>query len=141
MRGEQDELLIMENCGGDIRGTNYFDTERARHGFFFVSWNASVARILVPDTQRSVLLEMATGKECVITRGTLDGGDALEVMFDDHSVAPFALWLCGWATDRWVASDDRPITVAAWTRDGKAGEWVGRYRTVRNLPCLRPWGR
>ena len=140
MRFEQHEPLVIANRGGDIRETNYFDTERAWHGFFFVSWNASVARILVPDTQRSVLLQMATGKECVITRGTLAGADALELMFDDHSDVPFALCLGGWATDRWFASADQPFTVAAWTRDGKAGEWVGRYRTVEHLPCLQPWG-
>lgn len=142
IRPEQPESLIMiANRGGDIEETNYFDTEMARHGFFFLSWNASVARLLVPDTQRSVLLEMATGKECVITRGTLAGADALELMFDDHSDAPLALHMCRWATDRLIANDDKPFTVAAWTRDGKAGEWVGRYRTVKDLPCLRPWGR
>ena len=129
------------NRGGDILQTNYFDTKRARHGFCFVSWNASVARILVPDTQRSALHEMATATECVITRGCLDGADTLEMMFDDHSDAPFVLCLCRRSTDRWFASDDRPFTVAAWTRDGKAGEWVGGYRTVKDLPCLQPWGR
>jgi hypothetical protein len=141
VRFEQHEPLIFANRGGDIRETNYFDSAMARQGLFFLSWNASVARILVPDTQRSALHEMATATECVITRGCLDGVDTLEVMFDDHSVAPFVVCLGCQFTDRWVASYDQPFTVAAWTSDGKVGEWVGRYRTVEHLPCLQPWGR
>lgn len=138
---EQPQQLIIANRGGDIRETNYFDSSMARQGMFFLSWNASVGRILVPDTQRRVLREMATATECVVTRGRLNGADTLELMFDDRSDAPYVLYLCRQSTDRWFASDDRPFTVAAWTRDGKAGEWVGRYRTADELPCLRPWGR
>lgn len=141
IRVEQTEPLIIANRGGDIQETNYFDSAMARQGMFFLSWNASVGRILVPDTQHRFLLEMATATECVMTRGSAKGEDTLELMFDDRSNAPFVIYMCQQSTDRWFASVDKPFTVAAWTRDGKAGEWVGRYRMVDELPCLRPWGR
>ncbi len=127
------------NDGGAIQETNYFDSEHAKSGLFFVSWNASVARVLVPDGRMDVIDEMRTGRICVISRGLLNRVDALELMFDDGSDSPFALHVDMRQTDRAVPDDHKPFTVAAWTRAGKVAEWPAKYRVVKKLPYLMPW--
>lgn len=132
-------MIIIENAGADIASTNYFETSNAKAGYYFVSWNASTARILVPDSLVGSLDEMRTGRICVISRGKLDGIDALEIMFDDDSEAPYALHLGLEQIDRSIVNDGKPFRVAAWTSRGKAGDWKGKYRVVNKLPCMKPW--
>lgn len=82
---------------------------------------------------------MLSGRACVISRGKWNGKDALELMFDDDSHAPFAVHLSLGMVDRAITNDGKPFRVAAWTRMGKAFEWEGKYRVVRKLPCMKPW--
>lgn len=136
-----DGLIMLEivNAGAEIKSTNYFDTAHALRGLYYVSWNASSARVLVPDVQLGALDEMRTGRICVISRGKLYGVDALELMFDDGSDAPFALHIEMRQTDRAIIDDHQSFKVAAWTRAGKVAEWSGKYRVVQELPYLEPW--
>lgn len=133
-------MISISNAGADIASTNYFETPNARAGRYFVSWNASTARILVPDSLVGNLNEMSTGRICVISRGKWNGVDALEFMFDDDSDAPYALHLGLGQVDRSIANDGKPFRVTAWTSKGKAGDWKGKYRVVDELPCMEPWG-
>lgn len=116
-------MIEIVNAGPAIERTNYFDTAHAAHGLFYVSWNASVARILVPDSQIPALDEMRTGRMCVISRASFRGADALELMFDDGTEAPYAVHVEMRQTDRAVADEHKPFTVTAWTRVGKQAEW------------------
>lgn len=77
-----------------IARTTYWDCELAANGLLYLSWNARTARLLVPDDQRGMLNEMATGREVIISRGpwqTIGGRDALELLFEDDSDSPFCL--------------------------------------------------
>ena len=132
-------MISISNAGADIASTNYFETPNARAGRYFVSRNASTARILVPDSLVRNLNEMSTGRICVISRGKWNGIDALEFMFDDDSDAPYALHLGLGQVDRSIANDGKPFRVTAWTSKGKAGDWKGKYRVVDELPCMEPW--
>lgn len=134
-----EQMISVGNEGADITSTNYFESKHASLGLFYVSWNASTARILVPDSHRSEIPEMRTGRVCVISRGKLKGVDVLEFMFDDGSDAPYALYIDSRNVDRMVKDDDKPFKVTAWTREGRAAEWDGKYRVVKTLPCLAPW--
>ena len=134
-----DECLHFENNGGDLVETNYFDTEVARNGFMYLSWNASVARLLVPDSQILHVQEMKTGQYCVITRGLMVGRDTLEIMFEDGSQAPFVIYIDTAQTNRLVSNHNMPFTVAAWTRTGKVAQWEGKYRVATRLPNMQPW--
>lgn len=136
-----EQMFIFCNAGADITGTNYFQSNHAASGLFYVSWNASTARILVPDSRISEIDEMRTGRICVISRGRFKGVDALELMFDDESDQPYALYLDIRNTDRVIKPRNEPFKVAAWTSQGKVAEWVGKYRVVKRLPCLAPWGK
>lgn len=132
-------MIEIGNSGENVAQTNYFDSTAAIKGLFFVSGNASVMRILVPDIQFAALAEMCTGKICVISRGSLQGKDGLEFMFDDDSDSPFAIHMSMSQTSRILSKHQKPFIVTAWTRVGKIMEWPGKYRVVRTLPCMDPW--
>lgn len=134
----QNNTIIIVNNGVLISGTNYFETELAQAGIFFFSWNASALRILVPDNQLEELLEMATGQECIITRGRYYGNDCFELMFDDDSDDPYVIFT-GMEAVNGRVEENRSFEVTAWSSKGIEAEWIGRYRKVEHLPCLEPW--
>lgn len=134
-----DNAITICNKGAAINSTNYFEHEHARHGLLFFSWNASTLRILVPDNQIEKISEMNTGLQCVISRGQYLGQDYLELMFDDESEEPFVIFANVQCVDRDLKLENQPFTVTAWTSQGLASEWIGRFRQVKILPCLAPW--
>lgn len=132
-------MLQITSDGGDILYTNYFDSLQARAGLIFVSWNAYTARVLVPDAHLWMISELHSVAECIISRGKMDGNDALELMFEDSTDSPFAIFMGMHQTDRIIRNDCTPFTVAVWTRVGKVAQWPGYYRVVTELPFLEPW--
>ncbi|MDR2092310.1 MAG: hypothetical protein LBP58_03185 [Azoarcus sp.] len=141
------EMTII-NRGQVIEKTDYFDTPQARAGFLFLSWNAGAARILLPDSQAHMLREMKTGKTVIISRGPLvdhDGRDAIELLFEDDSDAPFSAHLLIEQTDRNLPETNQGggFVVTVWSRHGgslrERLRLPGKYRTVASLPCLEPW--
>lgn len=142
-------MIAIVNSGKEITETNYWDTEFAKRGFFYLSWNAGALRLLVPENQEDQVQEMLTGKICIVSRGMLDTNkwsgrsrgkiDSLELMFDDGSNNPFALHVEMQMSDRAIVDDGKDFVVAIWTRSGKKGEMPGRYRVVKKLPCLKAW--
>lgn len=137
-------MLIIENRGQAIAATNYWDSDHAKAGYFYLSWNAGAARILVPDVYKPALRDMRGAKYVIISRGpwTEQGGrDALELLWEDGSDSPFAIHLVTEQTDRLVPETDQGagLTVTAWTRGGQKGRWPGRYRLVPRIPCLDAW--
>jgi hypothetical protein len=133
-------LVRIENDGPRLASTDYFDNEHARRGFFFASWNAGALRLLVPDVRLGMVDEMRTGTLCVVTRGSLEGLPALELMWDDGSDSPFAVHVDQRQADRLVpVAGDPKIQVAAYGRAGLLAEWPGRYRSAPRLPYLAPW--
>lgn len=130
------------NAGPDIARTNYFDTHHARHGLYYLNWNAGAARLLVPDSAVPALEDMRTTKRSVIvTRGMLDGMDAYELFFDDDSQDPFSVTADARHSDRTITDVAASFTVVAWTRQGKAASWPGHFRIAPTLPFLEPWNK
>ena len=132
-------LLVFENDGGDITETNYLDSPMGSAGMFYMSGNAGVVRLLVPDTELRQLSEMKTGKLCVLTSGVYRRQPSIEVMFDDGSNTPFVLYLSTDQCDFRVSGDRTRTTLTAWTRSGKVGEWPAHQRVGKQLPNLKPW--
>lgn len=137
-------MHIIENNGSEIASTNYWQSEHARRGYFFLSWNAGACRLLVPDSQLAALAEMRGAHEVIISRGcwTDQGGrDAVELLWEDGSDNPLCLHLVAEQCDRLIPDTDQGggFVVTAWTQDGQQGSWPGRYRTVETIPCLLPW--
>ena len=138
-------LLKFENRGQAIASTNYWDSEHAKGGFCYLSWNAGAARLLIPDSQKLLLHDMRSADYVIISRGpwTEKGKrDALELLFEDNSERPFCLHMTSEQTDRLLPESEQGsgFVLTVWTRGGLKLRMPGRYRTVREIPCLMEWG-
>lgn len=141
-------MIIIENLGSDITGTNYWETEHAMRGLFFVSYSGGAFRLLVPGCQESLITEMAMAKVVVVSRGPWpkqNGRDAVEILFDDGTDYPFSLHLVAEQFEPKPLDTDRDRTgqpprwkLTVWTQDGKKKlELPCRYRFVKKIPCLK----
>lgn len=155
-----DELQagIIKNDGSLIEATDFWQLAIAKAGKFYLSINAGCFRLLVPRSQEQVIREMRTARQIVVTRGMADldklpgGGkgqvEALEILFEDGSADPFALFLdCAYSVQRIPADSDIGGTFdfTAWTHlvglRGRLayGPVPCYYRRSLRLPDLRPW--
>lgn len=137
-------MLIIENRGQAITRTNYWDSEHAARGFVYLTWNARAGRVLLPDAAKPMLREMRGAREVIVSRGPWPeqgGRDALELLFEDGSDAPFCVHLAAEQCDRLLPDRDQGggFVVTVWTRGGEKLRLPGRYRTVAAIPCLAPW--
>jgi hypothetical protein len=136
--------MIISNRSQAILATEYWDSAHARAGYVFLSWNAGAGRVLIPDSQKALLRDMKPAREVIVSRGPwIDQGgrEALELMWEDDSDAPFCLHLVAEQCDRLLPDTDQGggFVITAWTRGGLKGRWPGRYRHVDRIPYLEPW--
>ncbi len=143
------QQLQIKNQGQEIIATNFWETEHALRGVFYLSINAGAFRLLVPEVNGSTIAEFRTAKDVIISRGPwkAEGGrDALEILFDDGTDDPFAIHLDVRQVDRMPASTDagRKVLFTAWTkgRDKPVRVYTHDcyYRIVPELPWLKPFG-
>jgi hypothetical protein len=137
-------MLTIQNRGQAIAHTNYWDSDHARRGYLYLTWNAGAARLLIPDVAKPLLHDMKNAQEVIVSRGPWtahDHRDALELLWEDHTDTPFAIHLVAEQTDRLLPETDQGsgFVVTAWTRGGCKARWPGRYRVVDAIPCLQPW--
>ena len=137
-------MLTISNRGQAIISTNYCDRQQARAGYCYLSWNAGAGRVLIPDSAKDMLRELKGAREVIVSRGPWadqGGREALELMWEDDSDAPYSLCIVAEQTDRLLPDTDQGggFVVTVWTRGGLKGRWPGRYRKVERLPCLEPW--
>jgi hypothetical protein len=142
------EVILVRNDNHKIAETNYWDSEKAKKGFYYMSLNAGYYRLLVPEGNDSFIKEISTANEVVISRGPAQQmnpprPDAFEIMFEDGSDCPYSI----------------TSTPDCWeSYPGKENEgWFGKfavycksskdpvieftrvyYRRVKSLPCLEP---
>jgi len=140
--------IQISNDGPEIIATNYWETPLPGRGLVYVSVNARTFRILVP--RGFELSDFGPVREVIVFRGPWpDQGmlDAIEVLFDDGTVSPFALHLSPGQIDRLPGLQDsgrRDLACSVWIRGGKgqpvkALEWRAGFRVVPRIPCLKPW--
>jgi hypothetical protein len=143
------DTLRIENEGPEISATNYFESEYARRGSFYLTLNAGAFRLLVPPVHESAVAEFRTAREVIVSRGPWPAEgrkDALEILFDDHTDNPFSLHFGAEQVDRFPTAEDATgeWVFSAWVR-GKAGptrayQTKCYYRIVPSLPYLKPLG-
>lgn len=143
-RKEAPQFICTENKGQAIVKTNYWDSELAIKGLLYLTWNAGAARLLLPDSQKLALREMRGAKYVIISRGPSvehGGGDALELLFEDNSDAPFSIHLSVEQSDRTISVEEsgKEFFVTVWTRGGEKLRLPGKYRQVDSIPCLQEW--
>jgi hypothetical protein len=134
-------MIKIENKGQQVVSTNYWGSEHAKRGYFYLSWNAGAARLLVPDSMKAQIREMKSAEYVVVSRGKFEGRDALELMFEDGSDSPYVVHMVTEQTDRLIPESDQGggFVVAVWTRSGMKLRLPGKYREVDVLPCLAAW--
>ncbi|END9375625.1 hypothetical protein ABMH76_004694, partial [Escherichia coli] len=76
-------MFFIENEGQAVARTDYWQSVQAQAGYVYLSWNAGAARLLVPDAAKHLLREMRGAEYVIISKGTLHGRDALELVFED----------------------------------------------------------
>ena len=137
--------IFISNQGGELASTNYWDSAMAKAGLLFLSWNAGVARIFLPDICISMLREMKTGKYCIISQGPLIPcnitGSTIELLFEDDTDTPFSLQMGAGQVDRRINCTKPQVgfNVTVWSRNGKLHSMPGKLRSANLLPCLKPW--
>lgn len=138
-------MLSIENDGQAILRSNYWDTPLNESGTIAISMNAGAFRILLPDSMVDQVAEMLTAREVIVSKGHYQARRAYEILFDDHTDSPYSLMVDG----RQFASlqpEDREhgkeVRVSVWVRGPeRVLEMPARFRVVRRLPCLQPWGK
>ncbi len=90
------DLITIENDGIILQQTNYFDTQQAQAGEFYLTWNKGHCRLLVPDSMKHFLNDMKVAK--LIEMEKIEGG--VRILFDDLSDMPFSITIDDQQTDR-----------------------------------------
>ena len=137
--------IIFSNAGQAIKATNYWQSEHARSGLVYLSWNAGAGRLLVPMTQLAMLAEMETAKYVIVSRGPASVGvktAEIELLFEDDSETPFSIQMSLAQCDRIIPASNEGggFDITVWTETGEQMRFPGKYRIVKKLPCLKPWG-
>jgi hypothetical protein len=132
-------LITIENRGQKIKDTNYWTSDYAKSGKIFLSVNAGCIRMLIPESMFTIIPEIETGKKVIISRGPwpdMGKEDAFELMFEDYSDNPFALWV---GTEQWdlIPKKSQKWDFSAWTQTGMFYSAKCKYRTVTKLPWLK----
>jgi hypothetical protein len=133
------ECYFVANRGQAITSTNYWDSEAARAGLYYLSWNAGAARLLVPDGEEHQIQEMSTATFVSISQGPLGGDrkkEVLELLFDDKSEYPFLLFLGMSQTDRRIHAQPgraESTVLSVWTRGGEQMRRPASHRLVRYI--------
>lgn len=138
--------LQVANDGPRISSTNFWSTELAKREFVYVSVNAGAFRLLLPDSLELSLQDMAQASQVVVSRGPWweqNLPDALELLFEDGSSAPYALHMHTLQWDRLpggVEDGRSDLTMLVYTRGSTERlSLPAAFRMVAALPCLRPW--
>ena len=137
-------MTSIRNDGAKLVETDYWETDYARSGLLFLSWNAGAARLLIPPSQIWLVEEFRSGEYVIISRGPWidnDGKQGIEIMVEDHTNTPFFWMLTLDFCDRIMpsTSSGTEIQFDVYTRDGKTLSKPGHYRVVPQLPYRRAW--
>lgn len=130
-------MIKIENNGSQLTYTNYWQTEHAKKGLFYVSINAGCMRLLVPESQYGTILEIKTGKSILIERGKWKdqyNRDALVITFDDRSKTPYCIFVLTEQCDRLISEKKCTLDFAVYTQRGLLQSWKNaQYKTVDYL--------
>ena len=133
-------MLIIKNDGKDIKSANYWESAYAKNGFFYMSGNDNALRLLVPPSK----MEIATvnASEAIISRGPWppNNGDAIEVMLEDGTDAPYCVHFGKEQCDLLPEPGQEGLVFSLWgPGPKKLVELPCRYRHAPILPWLKPW--
>jgi hypothetical protein len=137
-------MLTVENDGPRIASTNFFETDQAKAGKFFVSVYAGTLRLLIPDAHAAIIKETKTAEYVILSRGPWpaeEHTEGVELLWENHSASPFALHLTATSFDILPPEPEpgRHWYLTAWVNGPKqVGEWQCHWRRVPEIPWLKP---
>lgn len=141
-------MISIRNDGPILVETNYWATENAARGLYYLTTNAGCMRLLVPQSlAHPARMEpmIRDVREVVLTRGRFEGQDnTVEVMFEDDSLSPFCILIDPKQVDRrWTPKDEgKRCAFAIYTELGKFAEFSRCFlRSAAMLPYAHPYSR
>ena len=139
-------FITISNRGQAIEDTNYWDHPNAQAGYFYLSWTAGAARLLVPDNQKLSVREMRSAKYVIVSRGPWHdqgGREAVELLFEDESDCPYCLHLVAEQCDKLIPAAEQGggFVMTVWTRGGLKLRLPAKYRMVDAIPCMKEWSK
>lgn len=107
-------MLEFKNDGEKLVSTNYFDSNFAKLGEFYLTWNNNVGRLLVPDLMIGVIDEIKS--TTIVEIEYIDGG--LDLFFiDDDPDYPYQIRIAKEQTDRFDRKKGK-TKIAVYTKSG-----------------------
>ncbi len=87
------KFISVENEGKKLKTTNYWQSEHAEKGYFYLSVNVGCVRLLCPSSNVFHIPDIRTGKVVIISNGTWveKGKEGVGLLFEDYSENSFAL--------------------------------------------------
>lgn len=140
-------LFVEENDGTELVASNYWGSDMAQKGFFFLSINAGAFRLLVPENQEKLIEEFKTGEYSIISKGpNLESLNFLnpftcELLFEDHTITPYMLWINASQVSRYLLDEDdgKKFKLSVWTKGcNKVLEMDAYFRVVNRMPYMKP---
>ena len=129
------------NNGPDISKTNYFDSEYAKNGYFYLSTNEDCVRLLVPGSEAKTVKENRKDTEYIIlSRGPWfkrNIEDSVEILFENQCTKRSAIHLPATACDG-LPGEGGVWCFALYLKAGKKFECPLFFRKVIKVPCLLP---
>ena len=140
-------MIATENDGPLILSSTYWGSEYDQAGKPYCSVNAGCLRVLVPQSDRTLIDEARKCQFVTLSRGpwpAAGAAEAVEILFEDDSDSPYAVHLTSASFDSLPA---RPLQGQEWTitlwelLQGKPHRVALRrclWRRVPQLPWLKP---
>jgi len=132
--------MMIQNDGQRIVTSDYWQSQHSRDGYVYLSPNAGAWRLLVPENWQH-LKEIKGAKGVALTRGRYQGLNCIEILFDDESDSPFALWIGLNMVERIPTTTD--LTLRQFYVYGPNAEILASFncvfRVAKSLPYLNPW--
>lgn len=127
------EMLRVYNDNELIKASNFWGHEFDKKGYFYISYNASAVRLLVPTSQNNMIGEMRTGKKIFINKGFMPDmmRHMVEVVFFDGTDNPFTLILSEGQLFAWpIEHNNESYNFYIAYKDGDTikNELIGRCR-------------
>jgi len=139
--------MFFENSKAELIKTNFWNTDMAKKGFYYLTINGGAFRLLIPQEVEHDIKEIKTGKYCIVSIGSSHNSNhpfMIELLFEDHTKTPFQLTLSAGQMDRMPAREDNggKFKLSVWTKGcNKVLEMDAYFRFVDSIPCRKPLGK
>ncbi len=129
-------FVEIKNNGPELVETNYWESEYARHGYCFLSFNARCFRLLLAPTLERGISDMRAAERVIIGfgRSTQMRRDMIRVLFEDRSDSPYVVQLSAEQVDVIPEStSENDLLFALYTQSGKSFELPCDWRRANDI--------